>query len=103
MLKLGFYVPVEQKDSVKQALFAAGAGRIGNYDCCAWETLGQGQFRPLQGSQAFIGSVDELECVQEYRVEMVLADECKQAVIDALHQSHPYETPAFDLVRLENS
>lgn len=51
--KLCFYVPVTHIEQVKQAMFAAGAGTIGNYDCCAWQVLGVGQFRPLAGSQAF--------------------------------------------------
>ena len=100
MYKLCFYVPPSHLEVVKHALFAAGAGQLGNYDQCCWQTLGQGQFRPLPGSQAFIGEQGKLEQVQEWKVELVLADHCVSAVMQALQQAHPYETPAFDLWRL---
>lgn len=102
MYKLVFYVPESHLDAVKAAVFAAGAGRIGNYDACCWQVLGQGQFRPLSGSQPFIGSAGQVEQVAEYRVEMVCADEHIQAAIRALRQAHPYEEPAFDVWRLSD-
>ncbi len=92
---LVFYVPEAQAESVKAAVFAAGAGRLGNYDCCCWQTSGVGQFRPQEGSQPFIGSRGEVEKVAEIRIEMVCSPACLPAVIDALKQAHPYETPAF--------
>ncbi len=101
MYKLGFYVPESHLETVKDAVFAAGAGRIGNYDRCCWQTLGQGQFRPLQGSQPFIGDLDVVQTVTEYRVEMICAKHLVDKVISALRQAHPYEEPAFDVVRLE--
>lgn len=100
MHKLVFFVPETHLEPVKAALFAAGAGRIGQYDHCAWQTLGQGQFRPLNGSQAFIGKLNEITQVPEYRVEMVCTDQYLHAAINALRQSHPYEEPAFDVWRL---
>lgn len=87
-------------DEVKNAVFAAGAGRIGAYDHCAWQVLGQGQFRPLDGSQPFIGQSGVVESVQEWKVELVVADELIQQVVMALKQSHPYETPAYEVWRL---
>ena len=102
MYKLVFYVPESHLDATKAALFAAGAGRIGNYDACCWQVLGQGQFRPLAGSQPFIGSNGQLEQLAEYRVEMVCADEHIQAAIRALRQAHPYEEPALDVWRLSD-
>lgn len=101
MYKLSFYVPESHLEAVKDAVFAAGAGGIGAYDCCCWQTLGQGQFRPLQGSQPFIGDLDVVQTVAEYKVEMVCADHLIDQVIAALRQAHPYEEPALDLVRLE--
>jgi len=68
---------------------------MGNYDSCSWQVLGQGQFRPLKGSNAFIGQQGQLERVEEYRVEMVCLDECAEAVLSALKLSHPYEEPAY--------
>lgn len=102
MHQLCFYVPVTHLESVKKALFAQGAGRIGHYEHCAWQTLGQGQFRPLTGSQPFYGQHETLETVEEYKVEMVCEDVCVPQIIEALHQAHPYETPAYSLWRLEN-
>jgi hypothetical protein len=100
MHKLYFYVPPSHLEALKLALFAAGAGRMGHYDQCCWQTLGQGQFRPLPGSQAFIGEQGQLEQLAEWKVEMVVADEHVPAVLQALKHAHPYETPAFDLWRL---
>jgi hypothetical protein len=101
MYKITFYVPESHLEVVKLALFAAGAGRVGDYDSCAWQVKGQGQFRPLAGSDPFIGEQGRLEAVEEYRVEMICDDDCIAAAVSALKQSHPYETPAFDLVKLE--
>ncbi len=100
MYKLAFFVPESHLQAVKDALFAAGAGRIGDYEHCCWQTLGTGQFRPLSGAQPFIGQQGQLEQVPEWKVEMVLADDLVGAVVGALRASHPYEEPAFDLWQL---
>jgi hypothetical protein len=100
MYKLGFYVPEDHLEAVKQALFAAGAGRIGNYDCCCWQTLGQGQFRPLDRSTPFLGQQGQVETVAEYRVELVCEEALLAPVLAVLRQTHPYEEPAFDVVKL---
>ena len=100
MYKLCFYVPASHLEAVKQAVFAAGAGRIGAYDQCCWQVLGEGQFRPLPGSNPHLGVRDRLETVAEYRVEMVCAQACAPAVVAALRQAHPYEEPAFDLLQM---
>lgn len=102
MYKLCFYVPESHLESVKAAVFAAGAGRIGAYDSCCWQVKGQGQFRPLAGSKPFIGQQDSVESVDEYRVELVCADAHIHAVVAALKLSHPYEEPAYDVLRVEN-
>ncbi len=102
MLKLAFFVPASHVDGVKSAVFAAGGGRIGAYDHCSWQVLGQGQFRPLDGSQPFIGEVGQVEQVEEWKVELVVADELIVAVVAALKLSHPYETPAYEVWRLED-
>lgn len=80
---------------VKQAVFAAGAGRIGDYECCSWQVLGQGQFKPQPGAKPCIGELGRLEQLAEYRVEMVCADELINPAIAALKLAHPYEEPAF--------
>lgn len=102
MYKLAFFVPPSHVEEVKAAVFAAGGGRIGAYDQCSWQVLGQGQFRPLDGSQPFIGQGGLVEQVQEWKVELVVADELIRQVVVALKQSHPYETPAYEVYRLED-
>lgn len=100
MLRLSFYVPATDVEVVKQALFEAGAGRIGNYDCCAWQTLGTGQFRPLDGATPAVGQVGQVELVDEYRVEMVLAEDVIKPVLAALKRAHPYEEPAYGVFQM---
>ncbi|MEL0027775.1 MAG: NGG1p interacting factor NIF3 [Perlucidibaca sp.] len=100
MLKLTVYVPVTHLDVVKDAIFAAGAGRVGDYDRCAWQVLGEGQFRPQAGAHPFLGEAGREERVAEYRVETVLHEACLRAVVAALKLAHPYETPAYDVVPL---
>jgi hypothetical protein len=100
MYKLTVYIPESHLEPVKEALFAAGSGRYAAYDRCCWQVLGQGQFRPLEGSRPFLGTVGTDEKVAEYRVEMICADEDVARVEQALRAAHPYEEPAFDFVRL---
>ena len=100
MYKLCFYVPVSHLDQVKAAVFAAGAGRIGDYDSCCWQVLGQGQFRPLVGSKPFFGQEGAVEAVAEYRVEMVCEEQSLKGAVSALLEAHPYEEPAWDVVVL---
>ncbi|WP_410951350.1 NGG1p interacting factor NIF3 [Pseudomonas sp. S1(2024)] len=102
MYKLAFFVPASHVEVVKAAVFAAGGGRIGDYDHCAWQTLGQGQFRPLDGSQPFLGQTGQVEVVEEWKVELVVADELIVQVVAALKHSHPYETPAYEVYELMN-
>jgi hypothetical protein len=101
MYKISFYVPESHKEKVKEALFQAGAGRIGHYDSCSFEVLGVGQFRSLPGSKPFIGKVGELERVAEYKVEMIVSDKNMKAAVKALKAAHPYESPAYDVYKLE--
>lgn len=96
--KLIFYVPESHVEQVKAAVFDAGAGRQGNYDQCCWQTLGVGQFRPLEGSQPFIGSYCTVERVAEYRVELLCEAVYLTAAVEALIAAHPYEEPAFDVI-----
>ena len=101
MYQINFYVPEPHAEAVKSAMFAAGAGKIGDYSSCAWQTLGEGQFMPLEGSHAFLGEKNKLERVLEYKVEMVCDKKALPAVITALKEAHPYETPAYHIVNLE--
>lgn len=99
MYTLSFYVPVSDVERVKEALFAAGGGRIGQYSHCAWQVLGEGQFMPLNDSNPSIGEHNQLEKVMEYKVEMVCDAAHIQAVIAALKKTHPYETPAYHVLQ----
>ncbi len=103
MYKLCFFVPETYLDEVKDALFEAGAGRIGLYDCCCWQVKGVGQFRALEGSSPFLGDINRLKKVEEYKVEMVCEDQLISEVITALKLAHPYEEPAYDVWKLDNS
>ncbi|MEQ5801544.1 YqfO family protein [Halomonas sp. H10-9-1] len=101
MYKLAFFVPAEDAEAVKEAVFATGAGRIGDYEACCFQTRGTGQFRPLEGADPHIGRVGDLERVEEFKVELVCEDALIREAIAALKRAHPYEEPAFDVWRLE--
>ena len=96
-----FYVPEKECEQVKQALFNAGAGALGNYQECAWQVAGQGQFRPLEGSQPYLGETRQLEKVSEYKVEMLCVEDALDEAIAALIEHHPYETPAYFILKSE--
>ncbi len=100
MYSLSYYIPVDDHERVKQALFASGAGRIGNYSDCCWQVLGRGQFRPVAGARPAIGHPEQLEKLAEYKVEMVCADERIKQVVETLLREHPYEQPAYSLCLL---
>jgi len=99
--KLCYFVPESHLEQTKRALFEVGAGKIGDYDACAWQCLGQGQFRPLDGSQPFLGERGELHVVEEYKVELVCEDRLIHRALDALKAAHPYEEPAYEVFRME--
>ena len=101
MYQLIFYVPGSHLETVKSALFKAGAGRIGDYDHCAWQTLGTGQFRPLSESKPFIGTINQIESLEEYKVEMVCEATQIKPVLQALLASHPYQTPAYSVLEMK--
>jgi hypothetical protein len=101
MKKLTVYIPEGHLEAVKEALFAAGAGRYEEYDRVCWQVLGSGQFRPLKGSHPVIGEVGQVCHVPEYRVEMICEEARVGAVSAALRAAHPYEVPAFDFVAIE--
>lgn len=98
--KITTYVPRGDAERVREALAAAGAGAIGDYDHCSFTTPGEGRFRPLPGAQPAIGSVGGLEVVDEVRVEAVLPRARRSRVVAALLAGHPYEEPAYDVVEL---
>lgn len=98
---LVFYVPVDDTQEVLAALFEVGAGAIGEYEHCAYVSSGTGQFRPVGDANPTIGKVGELEFVAEDRVEVTFPRGIREKVVDALREAHPYEEPAFHVLRNE--
>ena len=98
--KLVVFVPREALDAVRDALFAAGAGRIGNYEHCSWYTEGTGTFLGGEGSSPSVGQAGREERVAELRLETVFPAEKQADVVAALRRAHPYEEPAFDVYEL---
>jgi dinuclear metal center YbgI/SA1388 family protein len=103
LLKLVTYIPESHAEEVKNAIFDAGAGLIGNYDKCGFTVSGTGSFRPNELANPFIGDKGEIHYENEIRFETILYSHLKAAVIKALMASHPYEEVAYDLYSLENS
>lgn len=100
--KLAVYVPRESADEVRDALGSAGAGFIGNYSHCTYNTPGTGTFLPHQGTNPHIGEVGKLEVVDEIKIETVFPSGLQKKVITAMLNAHPYEEVAFDIYPLEN-
>ena len=98
--KLVVFVPPSALDDVRDALFAAGAGRIGGYERCSWYTQGTGTFFGGEGTSPALGEAGREERVPEIRLETVYPDEAHDRVVAALRESHPYEEPAFDVYAL---
>lgn len=101
MYKLCFYVPVADAETVKEAVFAAGAGRIGDYEACCWQSEGVGQYRPLAGANPAIGEKEQLNHVQEVKVELVCEAQRIKAAVQALINAHPYEEPAYQCWKVQ--
>ncbi len=98
--KLVVFVPVESAGKVSNAVFAAGAGAIGNYSNCGFQVEGQGSFLPLEGARPAIGRKGKLEKVSEMRFETIVPAGKLEQVTAAMKKAHPYETPAFDIIKL---
>lgn len=98
--KLVVFVPREALDPVREALFAAGAGRIGEYTRCSWYAEGTGTFLGGDGTSPSVGSPGREQRVAELRLETVFPSERQDAVVAALREAHPYEEPAFDVYEL---
>jgi hypothetical protein len=98
--KLIVFVPAESLDVLRDALFEAGAGRIGAYERCSWYTEGTGTFLGGEGADPAVGEAGREERVPELRLETVFPAEAHEQVIAALRRAHPYEEPAFDVYEL---
>ncbi|OFY91316.1 MAG: Nif3-like dinuclear metal center hexameric protein [Bacteroidetes bacterium RIFCSPLOWO2_12_FULL_31_6] len=101
--KLVTYCPIDYAEKVRQALFDAGAGHIGNYDECSYNVEGIGTFKGLAGTTPFVGKVGELHQEKEIRIETVVPSHLLQKVIKNMIAAHPYEEVAYDVYQLENT
>jgi dinuclear metal center YbgI/SA1388 family protein len=102
LLKLAVFVPVSQTQALSQALFAAGAGRLGHYQECSFAGRGTGQFRPGPEANPSLGRRGALSRVEETRLEVMLPQSALAAAVAAIHRVHPYEEPAYDIIPLLN-
>lgn len=102
LMKLGVYVPMDYLEALKEALFAAGAGNIGNYDECAFSLIGEGSFRPNESANPTIGMAGKREVLKEARIEVLVPVWLKDRVAKAMFEAHPYEEVAHDWVQLSN-
>src|SRR5690625_3858645 len=103
LLKLIVFVPKTHADKVRDALSEAGAGFIGNYSHCTFQSKGQGTFMPMEGTNPFIGSTEKLEIVDELKIETIVKEKDLHEVLAAMKNAHPYEEVAYDLYPLENA
>jgi len=101
--KLAVFVPRTHVDTVRDALFEAGAGAIGRYDQCSYNTVGYGTFRALEGANPAIGDIGLQERVEETKIEVVYPQHKERDVLLAMYQSHPYEEVAHDIISLQNT
>jgi len=102
LLKFVTTVPLQHAESVRNALFNAGAGHIGNYDSCSYNLSGEGTFRARDGANPYVGKIDELHFEPEVRIETVIPAMKKEEVLRALLAVHPYEEPVFDFYPIAN-
>jgi dinuclear metal center YbgI/SA1388 family protein len=101
--KLVVFAPPGDAEPIREAIAAAGAGRIGDYDSCSWSVSGEGRFRPLEGANPTIGRVGDLERLDEVRIEAVLPRHRRAAVVRAMLAAHSYEEVAFDVIELADA
>lgn len=102
LTKLITYVPNSEAHTLRQAIFDVGAGAIGNYNQCSFNTQGIGTFEPQKGSNPYVGKQGTLQNEPETKIEIILPNYLQDKVIKALLTTHPYEEPAFDLVPINN-
>lgn len=100
--KLVTFCPIEHAEKVRNALFKAGCGQIGNYDSCSYNLQGEGTFRGNENSNPFVGEKNKLHFEPEVRIETVFESYKEKTVIKALHKAHPYEVVAYDVYSLDN-
>src|SRR5699024_1712256 len=94
--------PKSHAEDVREALSHGGAGHIGNYSHCTFQTAGEGIFKPLEGTNPYIGECGKIEYVSEYKIESIVPKERLTKVIDQMIKAHPYEEVAYDIIPLDN-
>lgn len=100
MYILCFYAPESDVEAIKDALFDIGAGKLGCYDSCAWQTSGTGQFRPLEGSSPYLGKQNHITQVNESKVELICENSAIVKIVNKLIEVHPYEEPAYHIIKV---
>ncbi len=100
--KLVTFCPIDHADKVRAALFEAGAGHIGDYDCCSFNLEGRGSFRAGEGANPFVGNISELHYEKEERIETIFPVHLQQEILRAMKDAHPYEEVAYDVYVLDN-
>jgi len=101
IFKFAVYVPAQHADKISQAIFKAGAGKIGKYTETSFNITGKGTFKPMEGTNPFIGKIGKREEVQEIKIETVVAERDLESVVQAMKDTHPYEEPAYDVYELK--
>jgi len=102
LCKIVVFVPEESLEKVQNAMWHAGAGEIGRYDCASFRARGTGTFRPQDGANPVVGEIGKLESVDEWRLEIIASEAKKNAIVRAMKTAHPYEEVAFDIIALQN-
>lgn len=101
MYQLIVYVPVDSAASVKNAIFSTGAGTLGHYSHCCFETQGKGQFLPADQAQPAIGEPRKLSVVEELRIELFCPATCIDNAIQCMKEVHPYEHPVYAAIKID--
>jgi len=101
--KLITFVPVSHAEKVSESLFVAGAGNVGGYDECSFNSLGEGTFRAGESTNPFVGEKGKRHIEQEQKIEVIFPIDKERTVLAALMESHPYEEPAYDILQLQNN
>lgn len=102
LVKLVVFIPETHVEAVREALSNAGAGHIGNYSHCTFQSVGQGTFKPLKNATPYIGTENQLTFVNEVKLETIISNQKVSSLVQAMIKAHPYEEPAYDIIPLEN-
>jgi len=101
--KLVTFVPLNDLEKIRVALSQSGAGNIGEYDNCSFSVAGEGTFRAGPDANPFVGKIGTLHTEKEYKLEMIFPSHLEKVIVKTLKENHPYEEPAFDILKIENS